>query len=158
MKRSTAITVAIVLLVAGVGAASVFGARQVSKPADHTPQWHWLHGGEAVRDYDRCLDCHDDFFCTACHIAEWPHEEGWQAEHGPEATRLDGRGCYLCHRPGYCDPCHLGVRMPHPPGFLAEHPRSGYTEESCWVCHVTSDCAPCHQRHDTHQTGGLVIP
>jgi hypothetical protein len=149
------------ILVASVfflgAAANVWGARVVDKPESHSAGWQWLHGREAVADLDSCYECHDWFSCQTCHFADWPHEEGWQAEHGAEAARLEGRGCYLCHRTTYCDPCHGGVRMPHPATFLAEHPKSGYDEASCDICHVRSECDACHQAHSTHRSGGLVV-
>jgi len=153
-----------VLSAMGISAAGIllalmtWSAMADEPPQTHTPQWEWLHGREAVRDLATCNTCHDWTSCQACHLAEWPHDEGWQAVHGGEALRLEGRGCYLCHTESYCSPCHGGVRMPHPDDFMVTHTASEYPEESCLVCHVERECSACHLEHEAHNAGGATSP
>lgn len=156
--RVRALLILGVVTVGGLLAVTAWYAVAEERPQTHTSQWQWLHGREAVRDLTTCNACHDWHSCQTCHLAEWPHDENWQAAHGDEALRLEGRGCYLCHRESYCNPCHGGVRMPHPDDFMSAHPDSGYTEQSCQVCHVQRECDVCHQEHEAHTAGGVNRP
>jgi len=48
--------------------------------------------------------------------------------------------CYTCHTTRFCDDCHGGIRMPHPPGYYLQ-PHIDDAEnypESCAICHVAS--------------------
>jgi len=157
VKRALIIGGVVGLTVLSLMAATVWGARSVEMPADHTEQWISLHGREAAEDLERCRECHDELACRACHLAEWPHEEAWQSEHGAVASSTEARGCYLCHTATYCDPCHGGVHMPHPADFLVQHSTGSFAQASCGVCHPGSDCDACHREHGSHQSGGLVV-
>lgn len=142
---------ALVLIAAG-SAAGVSRA-----PRGHGYEWHWLHGREASTNIKACRKCHSSYSCKACHFADFPHPRNWQAGHGAESLRLRGKGCPLCHRNSFCDPCHGGVRMPHPRGFSKSHTSGGSDPEACSICHTTSDCEPCHKRHDAHRAGGMIL-
>lgn len=162
MKPRVRIVLFAVLLVAALVAVVPFGnliargERNVDKPADHTAQWQWLHGREAVEDLGSCQKCHKGESCTTCHIADWPHQDGFLRTHGKEALKLDGKGCYLCHRTSYCDGCHGGVRMPHESGYLGKHFKDPVPTDVCMRCHVSSDCASCHDSHANHRVDGSV--
>lgn len=146
---------AIALVLLGTAVAA-YGARVRNMPEDHTAQWQWLHGKTAVNDLKACQKCHDAHSCKTCHLADWPHPDGFLKTHGREALRLRGRGCYLCHRPTYCDPCHGGVRMPHPDGYLSAHSRAVADRTACVKCHALPECDACHARHAAHRSEGAI--
>lgn len=157
--RRTLLVALLIIGVAGMlGAGSLVARaeRTVDKPDDHTSQWQWLHGRAAVKDLKSCQKCHTGDSCTTCHLASWPHPDGFLATHGTEALRLNGRGCYLCHRTSYCDGCHGGVRMPHESGYLSRHIEDSASEDVCLRCHVRSDCDSCHASHGAHRLDGTV--
>lgn len=157
MRRLWIAVVIAVCAAATVWVGGVASAERTRKlPDDHTPRWQWLHGRAAVQDLARCNRCHTADSCRACHLAEWPHPEGFLKLHGKEAARLKGRGCYLCHRPAYCDPCHQGVRMPHPAGYLGEHAVQGPDRSACVMCHDAKACDACHERHGRHTSEGAL--
>ena len=148
----------LVLTLVLAGAATAIALKgQPARPDSHDAGWQWTHGRAYVSDRDTCDGCHDDIDCKTCHLADYPHPDEWQPIHGSEALRLRGRGCSLCHRPGFCDPCHGGVAMPHPDDYLAEHTRLS-DDAACLRCHLPSDCVACHRDHGSHRAGGMVFP
>jgi hypothetical protein len=154
MKRLNATIAALLFVCSAAAASGALAARRPAMPEDHTSQWQWLHGKAAVEDLARCQKCHTGDSCKTCHLADWPHPEGFLRNHGTEALRLKGKGCYLCHRPSYCDPCHQGVRMPHPEGYLQMHVRSKFDQASCAMCHSVKQCESCHKAHASHRSEG----
>jgi len=55
--------------------------------------------------------------------------------------------CYTCHEQRFCDDCHGGVVMPHPPGYSGQpHITEAETHlEACQMCHNGQDaCLICH--------------
>ncbi len=137
-----------------VSSAIAVAAGQTEKPDDHTDQWQWLHGREYVRDSARCDGCHEPMSCRTCHLVDYPHPQDWQGRHGAEALAMRFRGCSLCHRDSFCDPCHGGVTMPHPEDYLRTHSRGGDVIEACGTCHLSTDCDGCHDAHASHGWGG----
>lgn len=154
-RRYLALAAIVAVLVVAFGLGLAVGEE---KPEDHDAQWQWLHGREYVLDAERCDSCHEDLDCKTCHLAEYPHPDDWQDVHGPSAVEGDYRGCSLCHRSGYCDPCHGGVAMPHPDGFTIDHTRGRADDSACWTCHVEQDCKACHDTHEGHNLGDVRIP
>ena len=153
--KTLALTLILVVLLAGGSALALKGSPD--SPESHDSNWQWLHGREYVADRASCEECHDDIDCKTCHLADYPHPDDWQDLHGTEALGRDGRGCTLCHRSGFCDPCHGGLRMPHDDVFVRDH-TTGTDRAVCARCHAEADCVACHQEHGAHRAGGLVLP
>jgi hypothetical protein len=152
------VVAALILILAVAGGATAVALKgRSAMPDTHDEGWQWLHGRAYVADRVGCESCHDEIDCKTCHLADYPHDDGWLESHGPEAIQLRGRGCSLCHRSGFCDPCHGGVVMPHPDTFYSEH-TSLADDAACLLCHLPSDCAPCHRQHGAHRAGGMVFP
>lgn len=149
-----AIAAALTLL-ASVGFAAA--GRRAERPASHESQWIHLHGRDAVRNLASCRRCHTAYECRACHLAEWPHPARWGEVHGKQASSTGSRGCTLCHSPGFCDPCHGGLKMPHSDDFIEQH-TSTHDRATCLRCHAATDCERCHDEHARHNAGGLVLP
>ncbi len=113
----------------------------------HGSTWERTHG---MGNLTTCIICHETEKCAKCHI-EMPHPESWPYIHGDKAKNVSKEDdCYNCHVKSFCKDCHR-VEMPHPTGFLPEHPKVVQKEgdEICYNCHVKGDCRACHERH-TH--------
>jgi hypothetical protein len=108
---------------------------------------------------ETCLRCHNtetaSAKCTTCHVGDWELREVPRSAQGERGAFADRRlvsedprySCYRCHNPSSCDPCHAGVRMPHPKAVLnpAGNPRAHIdlvTESGGGV----SRCFHCHSR------------
>lgn len=87
----------------------------------------WTTGGHARLAFTNravCWRCHAGGpssstyfdFCQSCHRYPPLHEtaeDGWIQLHGPVAMKTKVwafSNCYLCHRVGICDDCHVGKR------------------------------------------------
>jgi len=85
-------------------------------------------------------------------------EEFWANFHGHEKETEEGEAvadvvfagelnaCYSCHELKFCNDCHGGVTMPHPPGFLNNHKdEAANFMEACQNCHGgEAACTKCH--------------
>lgn len=157
-RRSAVLALLLIVVTAatvGAGAAAAKDRVRSKPPANHTRQWQWLHGREAVERLSECRSCHNKLSCRTCHLAEWPHPARYIEQHGVDARKREAKSCYLCHRATFCDPCHGGVHIPHPEGYVRTHTLSATSSEACTTCHLTAaDCDPCHTKHAAHRSGG----
>lgn len=111
----------------------------------HGRNRHQTHG---MGDLKTCAICHESDDCASCHLPV-PHGESWPSQHGDVAVAKGRDACLACHVIELCDACH-GIEMPHPAGWLPEHPKEVAQTEvdrRCKSCHVESDCRDCHIRH-----------
>lgn len=114
------------------------------------------HPGYRSPQMTECIECHDDISqptaCDTCHLAN-PSDR--TTRDMPQATasrrvytqvELRSDRCYDCHRTESCDACH-GLRLPHPPEFVAErHARDAAWDRKslCYRCHDVPFCNRCH--------------
>ncbi len=126
------------------------------------------NSGHIKQSYSRgmgaCIVCHDGTTasaeCSVCHVRSaaqingkpgQPADELGGGEYTYAAVNAANRNCAGCHDVvNKCDPCHGGIRMPHPPEFVnGGHAMTAAFDgkQKCWKCHdSTTDCvSPCHQ-------------
>jgi len=135
------------------------------KPASHFEEnWFVNHKFETRKDPASCSDCHQPFFCQACHQNRRPssHDAQWLKFHfGNAAERPEM--CATCHSPDYCESCHRVMR--HDTQWLRQHGVklnqlgdkmrwSGETmRQLCNHCHTPQSCQNCHGLPMPHPEG-----
>ena len=91
---------------------------KITPPASHNIAWKRKHGlMEPFMDKSRCLLCHQEETCTACHQTEKPqsHTNLWRKKtHGIQSS-FDRSKCMVCHRSDECQSCHTASAAPIPP-------------------------------------------
>jgi nitrate/TMAO reductase-like tetraheme cytochrome c subunit len=128
----------------------------------HPDNYLNIHGAEKS---DKCLICHQENFCSTCHIMvktfniELPHPESWIYTHWQATGKENVGACYACHDQKKCDACH-GLRMPHPDGFLKVHASNAnrYGTDKCLKCHDSRSCSNCHIKHIHSNFGTFWTP
>lgn len=111
----------------------------------HGRNRHQTHG---MGDLRTCAICHQPEDCGSCHLPV-PHGSAWPTRHGDVAVDKGRDACLACHVRELCDACH-GIEMPHPAGWLPDHPKEVAqtdVDRRCKNCHAESDCRDCHVRH-----------
>ncbi|MEZ4367052.1 MAG: cytochrome c3 family protein [Kofleriaceae bacterium] len=130
------------------------------------------HGGVARDRGATCAACHEERYCTDCHVGTVPargfHVPGYEQHHAAEARR-GTPDCAACHRAqSFCVGCHerVGIgtrgggpfiagdpaRQFHPVGWSSTSiagPNLHAAEArrnlpSCASCHREDDCLTCH--------------
>ncbi|RJP25379.1 MAG: hypothetical protein C4527_17060 [Candidatus Omnitrophota bacterium] len=106
---------------------------RITPPASHGPNWNRKHGQlQVFLRKDRCLLCHEEETCTACHTVMEPknHTNLWRKKtHGIQAS-FDRGKCMVCHRSDQCDSCHQ-IAAPQFNLALPQHS----LDASCLTCH-----------------------
>lgn len=104
----------------------------------HTPQT-----ATARSAMSECMRCHqrdgDSVKCGYCHIGK-PSDVASGERVASRSGALVIRTCRGCHDAelaGECVACHGGYEMPHPDGWVEDHPYDGLTDQS--------DCHNCHR-------------
>jgi hypothetical protein len=143
------------------------------------------HGGQVRTDARRCMTCHTQESCLACHAAtprvanamprrsnergigavvtRHPppsHTVSFASEHAAVAAATPA-SCAGCHARVECLDCHRPTAARgagyHPAGFLTRHPAAAYARESsCSDCHNTGNfCVACHAAAGLRATAPL---
>lgn len=100
-------------------------ARQVKLPGmvnTHGPLWGFNHGPFAKNRQLDCAGCHQQNYCTNCHVQGPAQEMGkfggsllnvhrsdFRVSH-PIAARTNPKLCASCHEPASCQQCHSDFR------------------------------------------------
>lgn len=105
----------------------------ITPPASHDSAWDRKHGMlEPFTEKERCLLCHQESTCDACHRTETPksHTNLWRRKtHGIQSA-FDRSSCLVCHRNDECMICH---RTAAP----AARPTSFHNPSAaCMACHA----------------------
>jgi len=105
-----------------------------------------VHGELAAEEDERAREAseHIEEFWAHFHGHASHDEESLAVENVPNAAELNE--CYSCHQQSFCNDCHGGVEMPHPPGFLQNHKAEAETYmDACKNCHGgEAACTKCH--------------
>jgi hypothetical protein len=148
------------------------------------------HGRLATSQKHLCQSCHAQNDCDVCHDTtqdlaverrrpeaierHFVHRADFVTRHAIEAQANPAR-CSSCHTPETCDACHvqrgvsanvLGVRNPHPPGWVTNDPSasSGHGREArrdillCAGCHDQGPATNCIRCHRVGGFGGNPHP
>ena len=106
---------------------------KITPPASHDNSWNRKHGlMEPFMDKSRCLLCHKEETCIACHQTEKPksHTNLWrQKTHGVKAS-FDRSKCMVCHRSDECQSCHTAGAAPIPAASFHN------PDAPCIACHA----------------------
>jgi nitrate/TMAO reductase-like tetraheme cytochrome c subunit len=128
-------------------------AAYTSMPSTHRERMQWLatHGETAKTDRRRCQMCHDDSFCTNCHVLPMPHPRNWARGDKPAhavAATANPRVCEQCHgaMPGLCTMCHhTGMASTGAPWVSNHAPTIRQRGVNfCLTCHKEAFCFGCH--------------
>lgn len=132
-----------------------------TEPANHVADWLEIHGSAGI--LSTCSACHppeigaapppggwtSQLDCKSCHRdILMPHPESWLQEHGGVSQDKGRDTCTQCHATkAYCLGCHR-VPMPHPAGWVPDHPRYARADAAtCMNCHKAENCNACHLAH-----------
>jgi hypothetical protein len=139
---------------------------------------------QGVLEARGCISCHPDLSasahpeplkdCTTCHgnvshpelqvpgaqsilVAGGGHPTAFIQVHGASATDDPGT-CKECHKPKFCEACHLRETFPHPDGWIEKH---GAVQEqrggtACETCHGPTFCSGCHGTEIPHRADWLA--
>lgn len=130
------------------------------RPSTFSPEWVVAHKDNVAKQGDTCMSCHQQDFCSNCHITANPHPSNWIEVHPQQFAQKPGT-CPVCHRApnerptnaamAFCSTCHnvrrehrgLDWRSLHPKEFRAN-------PDECAKCHSQSWCANCHKISHAH--------
>jgi hypothetical protein len=112
--------------------------------ATHKLNWESEHGIESKFGNSRCMTCHQETICIACHSDTKPldHNASWRRiTHGAQAAWNRTR-CMACHQEDFCERCHREAEpLSHKGGWV-----SGPTRH-CFECHFPISSTPCSTCH-----------
>jgi len=130
------------------------------RPAAFTTEWVEAHKQNINQEGRTCARCHQQDFCSNCHIAANPHPSDWINIHHEEFKKHPS-SCPVCHRGpnekaedasmAFCASCHTVRREHKGLDWLKRHAEAFRQEpEKCTACHTQAWCADCHKISRAH--------
>ncbi len=93
----------------GVTAGTAIQPGDLISKHTNSPDWIKGHGGEALNDEAKCLNCHMAIqYCDSCHKkrpASHGRERQWITVH-KKLAKDNEKACLTCHEKKMCDECH----------------------------------------------------
>lgn len=124
-------------------------------PESHRHEWKLLHGqvvrrGTSDAIADRCVLCHTESSCNACHRDEPPasHTNFFRLRGHGTAAAIDRQNCAACHRSDSCERCHSETLPQSHKGSWGSGPQT-----HCLSCHLPlqgEGCLVCHRSTPGH--------
>lgn len=110
----------------------------------------WLipdHGKTAKNDRAKCLNCHQEKFCSNCHGLQVPHTDKFVKKDHYVTGRIKPQTCRKCHRQqNFCSSCHHKEYKGTTDNWLQYHQEVVHENgpSYCFDCHGPTFCAKCH--------------